>query len=520
MYFLYRSNLLIAGLYLEEFTFFIKNIYIEIFLINIVKMEEKKRWFSSFFKSEQKQEEKPKKAEDIIKDSSADSECGPDGCNLIVESMQSNIEANYYWFLNFLKSTNTFGLNFKEILKINDVYSAGEASSLWGSQEQRKGIQQDKVSQYMATIGKLIKDTFQIIRELRIIDERLEYYQGYNKGSRDASTALKGIWIDLVEGGTKNPASVFGLASQVGFATLPDLFFLINPKDKNSIVQEVNKLKGQGINRKVREVLERKLFQFLVWKEKTEKEIRDRKNFILKYLRMHTNNIKLYINWVKPYLKSVKQLQSASTAERPYVGSTFETSQIELEIMAVGDKYEWVTEEGYEETFEFNKYFPCIIVKLNHIAMPQMAFQREYQRGPIHTGRTEINIKAYVLEREQIEQYKAAKEKESYEEIADLVPSLKDSLDAIGDELQKYLKEAGELVGEKEPKPKKGQGTVFTPFTSIFKGIKGIFSSGKSKKPLTPKKESIEKDAAKNIAKAKSYVLYDVFKKTHGMLAP
>ena len=483
-------------------------------------MEEKKRWFSSFFKSEQKLDEKPKKAEDIIKGSSAGSECGPNGCNLIVESMQSGVEAHYYWFLNFLKSTNTFGLNFKEIIKINDVYSAGEASSLWGSQEQRKGIQQDKISQYMATIGKMIKDTFQIIRELRIIDERLEYYDGYNKGTRDASTALKGIWIDLVEGGTKNPASVFGLASQVGFATLPDLFFIINPKDKSSIVKEVNTLKGQGINRKVREVLERKLFQFMVWKEKTEKEIRDRKNFILKYLRMHSNNIKLYINWVKPYLKAVKQLQSASTSDRPYVGSTFETSQIELELMAVGNEYEWVTEEGYEETFEFKKYFPCIIVKLNHIAMPQMVFQREYQRGPAYTGRTEINIQAYALKREQIEEYKAAKEKESYEEVADLVPSLKDSLDAIGDELQKYLKEAGEIIDEKKSETKKERDTIFTPFTSIFKGVKGIFSSKKSKLELTPKKESIEKDSAENIAKAKSYVLYEVFKKTHGMLAP
>jgi len=283
-------------------------------------MEEKKPWLSRFFRTEQEQEKQEKTAEDSIKKSQAFiRECGEDGCNIISESMRGGIEVNYYWVLNFIKSKNlSFGLGYKKIHKIKDIYTAGEASSLWGSQEQRKGLQQDKVSQYMATIGKMIKDTFQVIRELRIIDERLDYYDGFNKGDRDAVTALKGIWIDLVEGGTKNPASVFGLSSQVGFQTLPDLFFIVNPKDKNSVRKEVNKLKGKGINRKVREVLERKLFQFLVWKEKTEIEIRNRKNFILKYLRMHFNNIKLYINWVKPYLKSIKQLQSGSPASSRY----------------------------------------------------------------------------------------------------------------------------------------------------------------------------------------------------------
>ena len=481
-------------------------------------MAEKKPWLSKFFKQPEL-EEKPKTTEDLLKNNKAEiSECGPGGCKLIVESIRGGVEANYYWLLNFIRNKEPYGVNFQNIYKIKDIYAAGEASSLWGSQEQRKGLQQDKVSQYMATIGKMIKDTFQIIRELRIIDERLEYYDGYNKSSRDASTALKGIWIDLVEGGTKNPASVFGLASQVGFATLPDLFFIISPKDKDSITKEVNKLKGRGINRKVREVLERKLFQFIVWKEKTEKEIRDRKNFILNYLRMHFNNIRLYINWVKPYLKAVKQLQAVSTAERPYVGSTFETSQVELEILATTNKYTYITEEGDEEDFEFRKYLPTIIVKLNHIAMPQMAFQKEFQRGPIHTGRTEITILAYALTQDQIEEYKTAKEREDFEEIGDLIPSLKDSLEAIGTDLQKYLEQAGQKIEKKEEKPK-SHGTIFTPFTSIFKGINSIFSRGEAK-TVSPKKEFIEKEAAKRMATVGAYNLYDIFKKTHGMLSP
>jgi len=473
--------------------------------------------------SKKAEEERPEKAEEIIEKDKITSLCGPDGCSLIVETMLAGVEPLYYWILRFLKERTGFGLGIKKVEKIQDLFTASEASSFWGSQEQRKGLQQDKVSQYMATIGKMTKDTFQIIRELRIIDERLIYYDEYNEYSKtkdenkfSGAVSLKGTWIDLVEGGTKNPASVYGLASQVGFATLPDLFFMVHPKSSEDVDKEVNKLKSKGINRKVREVLGRKLKQFLIWKEKTESELKTRKNFVLKYLRMHFNNIKLYINWVKPYLRAIKQLQSGPTYQNPDIGSAFESSQIQLELLAIGNKYTQTTPEGYEVDYEFQKYFPCIRIVFNHVTLPQMAFQKEYQRGPIHAGRTEIKIMPYVLTEDQINQYKATKDKEAFEEVEDLIPSLEGSLKALGDELTKYLKEAGELEEKKETK-KETQG-ILSPFGSIFKGIKEIFSKEESE--VSKKTSSLEKEEAENQAKTISYVIYDVFKKTHGMLAP
>ena len=317
-------------------------------------MAENKLLSKFIFGSKEEVQETKKSSDDVIKSGFVKrNSCGPNGCRLVLESMQGGVETHYFWILNFLRG-KIYGRGYKDenIIKIKDIYTAGEASSLWGSQEQRKGIQQDKVSQYMATIGKMIKDTFQIIRELRIIDERLALYDEYNafasgdNNKESGAVALKGTWVDIVEGGTKNPASVFGLASQVNFVTLPDLFFTVTPKDAFSVDKEVNKLKGKGINRKVREVLGRKLKQFIIWKEKTEKEIRSRKTFILKYLRMHVNNIKLYTNWIKPYLKAIRQLQSGSSADNPLVGSTFESADAELEILAKGEIYTFPTQIG------------------------------------------------------------------------------------------------------------------------------------------------------------------------------
>ena len=97
-------------------------------------MEEKRRWFSQFFKTEQETKEVKKSSEDLIKKADAGSKCGPDGCNLIIETMQGGVEVHYYWFLNFLRSKNAFGLGYDHIIKIRDVYAAGESSSFWGSQ--------------------------------------------------------------------------------------------------------------------------------------------------------------------------------------------------------------------------------------------------------------------------------------------------------------------------------------------------------------------------------------------------
>ncbi|MFH1592779.1 MAG: hypothetical protein ABIB47_05425 [Candidatus Woesearchaeota archaeon] len=466
------------------------------------------------------------KPEDVIEKSKVTSPCGPDGCYLVLESMQGGVEPHYYWMLRFLRSTNAFGLGFKDVKKIKDIYTAAEASSMWGSQEQRKGLQQDKVSQYMATVGKLIKDTFQIIRELRILDERLTLYDEYNaygKGENERSSgavALKGTWIDLVEGGTKNPASVYGLASQVGFATLPDLFFIVHPKKIEDVDKEVKKLKSRGINRKVREVLGRKLKQFIIWKEKTENELRTRKNFVLKYLRMHFNNIKLYTNWVKPYLKAIKMLQSQSSEGNPDVSAAFETSQVELELLAVGEKYVEQTPEGFDVEYKFKKYFACLRLVFNHVALPQMAFQREYQRGPVHAGRTEIKIIPYVLTKKQIDEYQAAVDRKSFEDIEDLIPSIEGSLSAIGDELQKYLEEAGEVQKKEEKKDKQTEG-ILTPFTSVFRGIGDIFKKEKSSSgEEIEKPRKGEKQAAEAMAKIQAFTIYDIYKKAHGMLAP
>ncbi|MBU0535586.1 MAG: hypothetical protein KKE20_01370, partial [Nanoarchaeota archaeon] len=116
---------------------------------------------------------------------------------LVYEVYNQSIEELYFWAVDNLHEEEEF----TEFLKIQDVFAASEHSAFSGVAMQRLGLYQDKVSQFLATIGKMIKELFQLVREIRIIDERLELYIKSNQGDDAAEISLKGYWIDLVEGG-------------------------------------------------------------------------------------------------------------------------------------------------------------------------------------------------------------------------------------------------------------------------------------------------------------------------------
>lgn len=438
-----------------------------------------------------------------------------------IDEPGAGVERYYFWVLSFLQSGPPSGISFTEVHKISDLYTSSETSSYFGVVEQRKGLQQDKVSQYLATIGKMTKDLFQMIRELRIIDERYDYYEDSKKGGEEGEAAeisLKSIWIDMVEGGSKNPTSVFGLAQQVGFVVLPDLFFTVrasikDDKDKEGmgklVHQEVEKLKENGINRKVREVLERKLYQYYLWKIKTEKEIVQRRNFMLKYLKQHYHVMRLYIHWLKPYFKNVSRLQMYQNSKNPNIIAAFDTSQIDLELLA-------------KRAVKNSDYHSWIRAKFTYVAIPQMAYQQEYQRGAIHTGRSVIEIQSYALTDKDV----AAYEKLNEEEDLEILGSLTGAMEALGDELKGYLKEAGEIFKEDKKEEEKEEKKKVGIFKSVFYGFGEMFGMKRDQKKDNEEEEKRrlegwraqdDKGKAASQAKGLSYILYDVFKKANRM---
>ena len=434
---------------------------------------------------------------------------------LYIEGFNISIEEPYFWVLEYLR----YFWAFPYIDKITDVFAAAENSAFFGVSQQRIGLQQDKVSQFLATVGKMVKELFQLVRELRVLDERIGYYHDSYTSSRSAESAeitLKGIWIDMVEQGAKNPASVYGMAREVQFTTLPDLFFSTHPKKQEDVDEVVERDRAQ-FNRKVREVLKRKLRSYLAWKEHTFEELKNRRVFTLKYLRHHYEIIRMYMAWVKPYLRNIQRLHmDQSKMLTPDLLAAFETSMIEVEILAHKPVASNVNE--------------IILINFLFRTRPEMSYQQEgYQRGPIHVGRIEMNFRAYAWTDKEIEMYKKYREIEDFKLMELIDASVKAAMDSLGDELMRYLTEAGEEMEHIKPAKENVEKTrLLTPYVSVFKGFRELLSFRRKGIKETAGAKAPSRQEAWDTAKARStaagnvkdamWGVYHHFKKHHGML--
>jgi len=434
------------------------------------------------------------------------------------ENPKDSMERYYFFLIEFFKD----GLGY-EVRKTEDVYASSETSSFWGNIEQRKGVQQDKAIQFLGTIGPMVKSMMQLLHDLRIMEQRKELYEGSKKGEKSAEIALKSLWIDLVEGGAQNAKSVYGMAQQVGFVTLPDLFFAVSPKTRDDVDKEVDKV--QHVNDQVKTVLRRKLRQYVEWREATEKEVGLRWGFTLKYLRQHFNVIRLYLAWVKPYLKNIQKLQTGSTEENIDIITASEGATVDLEILAVKKSHEHKAPRGLG--YKYKKYFPVILIKIHWRTRPFIEYRSEYQRGAAHLGRVDIKFYHEPMTIEAIEEFRKKKEVEDIE----VLKSIDASVEALEDELNKRLKQADEVVeeekaeeekkdGKKEKKERKKIRTKLKEYLETF-GIKmPSLPEKRERKPGAKQKlaEEEEKKMAAGKCRDDTKIAYEVFKKAHRMI--
>ena len=211
-------------------------------------------------------------------------------------------------------------------------------------------------------------------------------------------------------------------------------------------------------------MLKRKLRQFTEWKKRTYKELGTRRKFVIKYLRQHYDTIRLYMGWIKPYLRDIRRLQmDAKKADSAELITAFEGAILEIEVLSYKAK-------GI-------KYYPCVLLHCLYRARPSMTYVQEgYQRGPAYVGKYEMTFRGYVWSREQIENYKRMKEEEDLELLGSINESIKEAMEALGDELRKYLIESGEQVPREEEKKPVKLPTAVEPFASVFSGSLTNFS--------------------------------------------
>ena len=428
------------------------------------------------------------------------------------EVFDLSLEEPYFWVLDNFKDS------FPIIDKIEDSFAAAENSAFFGVTQQRLGAQQEKVSQFLATTGKMIKELFQMVRELRIIDERLEYYneielqcqKSLDQRSKSAEITMKGLFVDLVQGGGKSPASVYGMARELEFITLPDLFFDAPPfKTVEELDQHVSSLEA-NFNKNVIRVLQRHLRQYMEWRKRTHEEHKSRRRFQLTYLRQHFDIIQMYITWVKPYLRNVSRLTMKEKETSPDLISAFEGSMLDVEILARKEK---------------NGANGCVLATFYYRTRPEMKVVQEgYQRGPVHVGRFEMNLRVYGWSNEQVTKYKEMKKKELFEIMGDVSSSVKQAMESLGKELEHYLEEA---KGDESKEKKISEKPAAKSFAEKFLGDFYTPQEIKSQLKNLPKGKEVKKQQEQMEVEIKSLVgaaeffcfnTYKNFKKAHRMV--
>jgi hypothetical protein len=448
---------------------------------------------------------------------------------VIYESFSLSMEETYFWILGALQ----YDFAFPKVEKITDIFSSAENSSIFGQASQRLGIQQDRITGTLATVGKMVKDLFALVRELRIIDERIAAYDAWNKNkSKSADATLKQLYIDFAEsqGGQTKPSSVYGLAQNLGYTSLPDYYFNTRVYKKEDIDAIVDSI---PTNNNLKNVLRRKLLEFIIWKEETEKELTHRRKFSLHYLRQHWAVIKMYMGWLKPYLRNVKRLSmNENQILGPEIISAFETAALEIEILA------------FDPALAAKGDSPCILVNFKYFVKPSLSYQQpeSYQRGPVHVGKVDITMRSYGWSKEEIDAYKKYREKQEMELLSVIDASLKAALDALSEDLEKYLAEAGEEEFKKKQdaknavkdkrtgmqrffdvrvvdKKENAGGGFIEPFVAIFMGIgeiAGAFLPSVVEKKASGSGSSPKKGAGE--ASGKMRVMWTNYKKSHQLL--
>ncbi len=448
---------------------------------------------------------------------------------LLWEVYDLSLEEPYFWVLDFIKDVMPI------VEKLEDSFAAAENSAFFGVTQQRLGAQQDRVSQFMATVGKMVKELFQMVRELRIIDERLEYYglveieveKPIEQRAKGADITLKGMFVDLVQGGGKSAASVYGMARELEFITLPDLFFDAPPfRDNAELERHVNAL-AKDFNENVIRVLKRHLTQYLGWRKQTSAEHRNRRIFMLQYLLQHYEIIRMYITWVKPYLKNVSKLSmKEGRMSSPELVSAFEGSMLDLEFLA--RKRDSV--KNSKEKYGGNG---CILASFVYRTRPELKVVQEgYQRGPVHIGRVEFTLRVYAWTDEQVAQYKKLKDEELLLLLGDVSSSVQSAMEALGDALKKYVDEARHNAeSKKEGKENEQKASSKKSQKSFAQKFFGDFYTPKQNKlsddsGFTAKQIAAFEKAAEDIANDRNHAgfarfmawtTFKTFKKSHRM---
>lgn len=439
---------------------------------------------------------------------------GPDAEHkLSYQSFAETLEPVYYFILDFM---DELGLEKEKLVDTFTDTPGGAHFSETGLKMQRM---QEEASKMMANIGIVLRSVLNIVYDLKEFKIRLKYYDDSRSGKKTtkeaAILALKQIWMDKVDMNKGNSSIKAMALGQAGFQTLIDAFLAAEkPEDSDKL----------DLNDRVKRILKPRLQEFYIWLKESEKELRKRYSLEKTHLKSQVNNLKLYSRWVKPYMLAAKDLEKKDQRRNPNIVGAFDNIILELTIIGKSKldvqsaALDGVIPRDLEKMRLKKDYYSCSLVDFNFRTVPK---QGNYIGKFL--GRVDVTFRAYALSADELKKIDEEIDKSDLGDVFSLIEgTTTESIEKMEEEINMFLDETDPDSEEEEPEDD----------SNPFKALIGLYgkkedkkekSSGSKKSPVFVKEDDwIEKThlrpAATETAISKTFLLFNVYKKAHGML--
>jgi len=458
--------------------------------------------------------------DDIIKKVSPHykKEGGPEAEHIIsYNSPTETLEPVYFWVLDFMKDNLNLPTE-----KLVDNFTSAPGSGHFGELQGRATHMQQQGQNMLAQVNTILRSVLNLIYDLKEFKIRLQSYNDLKSTDESKSSAakqsLKQIWMDKVDI-TKGNSSVKAMSlGQAGFQTLLDAFL---------VAKDEKEAQTLDLNDRVKRIVAARIQEFNTWLTQSEAELKKRYELERTYLGSQVNSLKLYARWAKPYLKAAQQLEMKEVGREPALIKTFNTILLELTLLGKNklDVKQNAIAGDLPSDFEKLKtkrdYYLCVLVDFNFRGIPQRVAQRgDYAFG----GKVEVTFKAYALNEDELKKLDEELNKSDIEDVLRLIEgSTTESLDHLQEEIDFFIKEKERE--EKKEKPKDQS----NPFLALIGHYDKKEKSEKPKEKKEDKNTPVRKDtwiekthirsAAAVAAVEKTFKLFDIYKKTHGMVS-
>lgn len=443
----------------------------------------------------------------------------PKEYKLVYDSSSETLEPIYFWILDFMKT------NCKEIEKLTDTFVSSPGSGHFSELMGKATRMQEEAMKIYGMVNTVIKSILNIIYDLKEFQLRLKQYDDAKSKDKEKAMAgllgLKQIWMDQVDI-KKGTGSINMLARDLNFITLRDAFMAAN---------SVKDAENMDLNERVKRILVARIAEFLEWKERSEAELRKRFEIEKTYLRTQVDTVKMYSKWARPYLIAAEQLRMKEPSRYlADVVNVFNTIYLQLTLLGKNpiDVAKEAANKNFPEDFKRlklkRKYYSCVLINFTFRGIPRsIGSAGHYAFG----GRADISFKAFALNEDEYKLFKYRLEKSDFADALNLVEGMtKESLEQLKADIEEFLEE------KKEGKAEESKEDI-NPFIALL-GLSGKKKKekikeeeGKEEKEAKKlEEEGIKKDSyaeslirkfAENEAIKLCYVIYDVYKKAHGM---